>query len=281
MKKLAARRWLRRMGLLPLLLLLMPAAARAALVDCQPVSGRFTVFLSEPSGTLLSQPAQLRQFLQQLQFELDQNRDARWVQSPGTDVRFIACPGRVPALDGQDFGRDIVDALHTRRVLLEVWGLLSSAPGADGKPQTQAQMNYLLVPLQQAANEQAGASAASALQRLRYPEAGAAPTSDPVLLIARPADIDAFVASAFGMKLLRERSFELAHRNLCRAGHLLAAIARRPLTGRSRDDLARLREQVRSSAGQAVSQAKADAAYPRTGLLRLRDATTPCDAEEQ
>ncbi|QPF75183.1 hypothetical protein G8A07_21195 [Roseateles sp. DAIF2] len=271
-------RWL----LLPALLALLPALGRAALVDCQPAAGRFTVFLSEPSGPLFTQPAQLRQFMQQLQFELDQNRDARWVLSPGTDVRFVACPGRAPALDGQDFGRDIVDALHTRRVLLEVWGLLSSGPGADGRPQPQAQMNFLLVPLQQAANEQGASAAAgaSALQRLRYPEAGAAPTSDPVLLIARPTDIDAFVASAFGLKLLRERSFELAHRNLCRAGHLLGAIARRPLAGRSRDDLARLREQVRAAAGQAVAQAKADANYPKLGLLRLREPAQPCDAEE-
>lgn len=265
--------------LLMLLLALLGGPARAALVDCQPAAGRFTVFLSEPSGSLFSRPDELRRFLQQLQFELDQNRDARWVLSPGTDVRFVACPGRVPALDGQDFGREIVDALHTRRVLLEVWGQLSSGPGADGRPQLQAQLNYLLVPLQQALNEQAGTGSA-ALQRLRYPEAGAVPTSDPVLLVARPADIDAFVASAFGMKLLRERSFELAHRNLCRAGQLLAAIARRPLVGRSKDDLARLREQVRAAAGQAVAQAKADANYPKLGLLRLREPAQPCDAEE-
>lgn len=267
--------------LIAALALLALRPALAALVDCQPAAGRFTVFLSEPSGNLLAGPAQARQFLQQLQFELDQNRDARWVLSPGTDVRFVACPGRAPALDGQDFGRDVVDALHTRRVLLEVWGLLSGSAGAEGQAQPQAQMNYLLVPLQQAANEQASTGASAALQRLRYPEAGAAPTSDPVLLIARPADIDAFVASAFGMKLLRERSFELAHRNLCRAGHLLAAIARRPLAGRSRDDLARLREQVRAAAGQAVAQARADAAYPRNGLLRLREPARPCDAEEE
>lgn len=267
---------------LALSLLCGAAPARAALVDCQPVPGRFTVFLSEPSGSLLSQPGQPRQFLQQLQFELDQNRDARWVLSPGSDVRFVACPGRAPALDGQDFGREIVDALHTRRVLLEVWGQLSGASGPDGKPQPQAQMNYLLMPLQQAANEQAGAGGGSAaLQRLRYPEAGAAPTPDPVQLIARPSDIDAFVASAFGLKLLRERSYELAHRNLCRAGQLLAAIARRPLVGRSKEELARLREQIASAAGQAVSQAKADAAYPRLGLLRLREAARPCDAEEE
>jgi hypothetical protein len=271
---------LKRTLLLMALSLALPwRPGHAALVDCQPAAGRFTVFLSEPSGPLFSQPGQLREFLQQLQFELDQNRDARWVLSPGTDVRFVACPGRAPALDGQDFGREIVDALHTRRVLLEVWGQLSSSPGADGRPQPAAQMNYLLVPLQQAANEQS-AGGSAALQRLRYPEAGAAPTSDPVLLIARPADIDAFVASAFGMKLLRERSYELAHRNLCRAGQLLAAIARRPLAGRSKEDLARLREQVRAAAGQAVAQARADANYPRLGLLRLREPARPCDAEE-
>ncbi len=265
---------------LMLTLLLGTATAQAAIVDCQPAAGRFSVFLSEPSGSLLPPGPPLRQFMQQLQFELDQNRDAQWILSPGTDVRFVACHGRAPALDGQDFSPALVDALHTRRVLLEVWGLLSSGTGADGKPQPQAQMNYLLVPLQKEANEQAqsGGAGSAALQRLRYPEAGAAPAPDPVMLVARPGDIDAFVASAFGFKLLRERSYELAHRNLCRAAQLLAGIARRPLTGRSKSDLAALREQVDGAAGRAVVQALADASYPKTGQLRLHaPPARPCD----
>lgn len=253
---------------------LATGGAQAAIVDCQPAPGRFTVFLSEPSGSLLS-PAQLRQFLEKLQFELDQNRDAQWIKAPSTDVRFVACFGRAPAMDGQDFSRSLVDGLHTRRVLLEVWGLL----GSEGAGAPNAQMNYLLVPLQQALNQQQEGMPA-ALQRLRYPEAGAAPAQDAVQLIARPLDIDAFVAAAFGFKLLLERNHDFAHSNLCRAHSLLQSIAQRPLAGRSKADLTSLRDFVLASAGRAVREALQDPRYPKTGLLRLQDAAKPCAGEE-
>ena len=253
--------------------LLLASPGHAAIVDCQPASGGFTVFLSEPGGDLLADKPKVRAFLQKLQFELDQNRDGRWIASPATDVRFVACFNRAPALDGSEFGSALIEGLHSQRVLLEVWGALSS----EGT-QANAQMNYLLVPMQFAANQHE--SAPAALQRLRYPEQGGVATPDPVQLIARPLDIDAFVAAAFGFKLLRERQHELAHRNLCRAASLLGAIARRPLAGRSKADVEGLLAFVRSSAGRAVSEARADPAYPPSGMLRLHDAAKPCAGGE-
>ena len=266
------------------LLLTGPGLALAAMVDCQPAqgAGRFSVFLSEPGGAALT-AAQLKPFLQRLQFELDRNRDGRWINAPSTDVTFVACPGRTPSLDGQDFDETLVDGLHTRGVLLEVWGTLDTEPGssAGAPPQLRAQMNYLLVPMQFAANLREADPAP--LQRLRYPETGAAAAAsvqDPVQLIARPLDIDAFVAAAFGYKLLRGRSYELAHANLCRADSLLEAIALRPLTGRSKTELATLRAFVLASAGRAVREALADPAYPKTGVLRLQAAVKPCAGED-
>lgn len=265
--------------------LFLVGPATAAMVDCQPAqgAGRFSVFLSEPGGSALT-PTQLKPFLQRLQFELDRNRDGRWINAPSTDVTFIACPGRAPSLDGQDFDETLVDGLHTRGVLLEVWGTLDAEPGAAAGAPTQlrAQMNYLLVPMQFAANRREADTAP--LQRLRYPESGsahaAAAAQDPVQLIARPLDIDAFVAAAFGYKLLRGRSYELAHANLCRADSLLEAIALRPLTGRSKTELATLRGFVLASAGRAVGEALADPAYPKTGVLRLQAAAKPCAGED-
>ncbi|HEX2011159.1 MAG TPA: hypothetical protein VJN44_09510, partial [Roseateles sp.] len=202
-------------------------AAQAAIVDCQPAAGaqKFTVFLSEPGGL---QGAALQNFLKDLQFQLDQSRDGRWINRDPRkpDVQFIACPGRAPALDGQDFGNPtLIDGLYSRRVLMEVWGQLSV--GTDGAaPALSAQMNYLLVPMQFAANQREEAPAA--LQRLRYPEQGTVAERDPVQLISRPLDLDAFVAAAYGFKLLRERQRGLAHSNLCRASALLTGMSQRP-----------------------------------------------------
>ncbi|CAN5237858.1 hypothetical protein BH11PSE10_BH11PSE10_01300 [soil metagenome] len=269
-------------GLFGACLACLAGPAAALIVDCPPAqgAGRFSVFLSEPSGGALT-AAQLKPFLQRLQFELDRNRDGQWINAPSTDVSFVACPGRAPALDGQDFNATLVDGLQSRGVLLEVWGLFDSEPGVGGAPRLSAQMNYLLVPLQFAVNQREAAP--TALQRLRYPEAGTAaqsPVQDPVQLISRPLDIDAFVATAFGYKLLRGRSYEPAHANLCRANSLLETMARRPLAGRSKTELAGLRAFVLESAGRAVREALADPGYSKSGVLRLQNPARPCAGEE-
>lgn len=254
-----------------LLALLLCAQAQATVVNCPPAPGRFTVLLSEPSGAAMPDRAAIERFLQKLQFELDQERDERWINPGATPVAFRACPRRAPALDGSEFSAELVEQLHDQRVLLEVWGVVDR----DGTPPVlSAQINYLLVPLRFAADRRE--TVPGALQRLRYPEAGAAPASDAVQLISRPLDLDAFIASALGLKLLRERAYEPAHANLCRASSLLGAMLKRPITGRSKTELAALHGFVQDSAARTLREALADAAYPRTGLLRLQNAAQPC-----
>lgn len=260
------------------LLLLAIDAARAEIVECRPAPGSYTVFLSEPMfpTSAFASKDQLRAFLQRLQFELDQERDGQWVRSPTTDVRFVVCVNRSPALDGQEFVPSLVENLHTGRVLLEIWGLLDATQTAGAASQLSAQINYLLVPMQYAANR--NEPAPRALQRLTY--AAKTPPGDFVQLIARPLDIDAFVAAALGFKLLREGQRELAHRNLCRANALLGQIVQRKLPPRTLQDLNALNGFVVKSAGRAVSEAKSDPAYSKTGLLRLQDPQQPCPEEE-
>lgn len=269
--------------MLGLLLGLMWVPARAAIVDCQPAPGgqKFTVFLSEPGGL---QGAALKNFLSDLQFQLDQSRDGRWINRDPRrpDVQFIACPGRAPALDGQDFSPTLIDGLYSRRVLMEVWGQLSIGP-ETAAPALSAQMNYLLVPLQQAANNREEAPAA--LQRLRYPEQGTVAERDPVQLISRPLDLDAFVAAAYGFKLLRERQLGLAYSNLCRASALLGSMSQRPqLSARGRAALEELRDFSLQSAAQAVREQQA---LPRSAgedktlaTLRLQLPASPCPRKE-
>lgn len=252
---------------------LLVGLAHATVVNCPPAPGRFTVLLSEPSGDAMPDRAATEQFLNKLQFELDQERDERWINPSATPVAFRACPKRSPALDGSEFSPELVEQLHGQRVLLEVWGVVDRDGG-----QLTAQINYLLVPLRFAADQRE--QVPSGLQRMRYPEAGAAPTQDAVQLIARPTDLDAFVASALGLKLLRERAFDPAHANLCRASNLLGAMLKRPLAGRGKTELAALHEFVLASAARTLREAVADPAYPRAGLLRLQQPANPCAGAE-
>lgn len=257
------------------LALLLSAGAQAAVVNCAPAANSFTVLLSEPSGGALPDRAAVERFLNKLQFELDQARDERWINPGATPVSFRACPRRAPALDGSEFSPELVEQLNDQRVLLEIWGAVER----DGTPPAlSAQINYLLVPLRFAADQREAVPAG--LQRLRYPEAGAAPTQDAVQLVSRPLDLDAFVATALGLKLMRERAYEPAHANLCRASGLLGAMLKRPLAGRGKADLGALHDFVGSSAGRVLREALADPGYPRTGLLRLQQPAQPCAGAE-
>ena len=256
---------------LPALMLLLAASTQAAVVSCAPAPGRFTVLLSEPSGAALPDRPAIESFLTKLQFELDQERDERWINPGATPVAFRACLKRAPALDGSEFSAEVVEQLNDQRVLLEVWGVVER----DGTPPAlNAQINYLLVPLRFAADQRETVPAG--LQRLRYPEAGAAPTQDAVQLVSRPLDLDAFIATSLGLKLLRERAYEPAHANLCRASSLLGAMLKRPITGRSKTELTALHGFVQDSAARTLREALADAAYPKAGLLRLQNAAQPC-----
>lgn len=254
------------------------AAAQATVVNCPPAANSFTVLLSEPSGGALPDRAAVERFLNKLQFELDQTRDERWINPGATPVAFRACPRRAPALDGSEFSPALIEQLDDQRVLLEIWGALER----DGSPPAlSAQINYLLVPLRFAADQRESLQGLpNGLQRLRYPEAGAPPTQDAVQLVSRPLDLDAFIATALGLKLMRGRAYEPAHANLCRASSLLGGMLRRPLTGRGKADLAALQEFVGHSAGRVLREALADPAYPRTGLLRLQQPAQPCAGAE-
>jgi hypothetical protein len=254
--------------------------AHAAIVECRPTPGSYTVFLSEPPfpTSAFASKDQLRAFLQRLQFELDQGRDGQWVRSPSTDVRFVVCINRAPALDGSEFVPTLVETLHTGRVLLEVWGQLDATRDAGNPARLWAQINYLLVPIQFASN--LNETAPRALQRLEYLDPQAPPPGDFVQLIARPLDIDAFVAAALGFKLLREKQRELAYSNLCRASSLLGQMTQRKMAPGTLKDLKALHAFVLACASRAAGEAQADAAYSKTGVLRLQDPKQPCAEEE-
>ena len=269
----------RRFALLVALPLALTASgARADIVECRPAPGGFTVFLSEPAYTsaAFASKEEMRAFMARLHFQLDQQRDGRWINLPSNDVRFVLCRNRAPEVDGQDFDAKLVESLFTHRVLLEIWGQLEVERPAGGPPAPSAQINYLLVPLRYASGSDG--SAPTGLQRLLYPDQGEKGAGDFVQLIAKPIDIDAFVATSLGLRLLREGSWELGHRNLCRANALLQQIEKRPLGKHQKKDLADLRAFVVKSASVAVTESRKKPAI--AGTLALQDPALPCSKEE-
>jgi hypothetical protein len=260
-------------------------AAQAGLIACDPVPGSFTVFLSEPEFTqaAFKNRDDMRDFMKRLTKQLDDGLDRRWARSPNPnpDVRFVNCVGRTPSPGGQDFVASVVDTMYGRRVLLEVWGLLDARADAEGKRLPSAEVSFLLVPMKFAANR--SETAPKPLQRLDYVAPAPVAAPDFVGLIAKPQDIDAFVAAALGFKLLRERRHELAHRNLCYAGTQLQKIEKRLPPGRERDDIAALQAFVLASAARAIEAVRepppAGASPGTPSLLALQDPKDPCVLE--
>jgi hypothetical protein len=243
------------------------------------MGNNYTVFLSEPAfmPASLNTEATRLQFLKRLQQTLDDAQDRQWIRSPNTDVRFQRCKGRAPDIDGQEFEPSLVESMYNQRVLLEIWGEFDAERTGGQEPSLKAQINFLLVPIQFAANLNERAPAG--MHRLTYPEPSAKPTDDFVQLIARPKDIDAFVAAAFGFKLLREANFLPAHQNLCRANTLLQSIEKRPLAPRSKESVTGLRTFVLESAKRALARVR-EQSPGQVGILALQSADQPCATEE-
>jgi hypothetical protein len=285
LKLLAHRALTHRAAQAALMALGAVPAAQAGLVACDPVAGGFTVFLSEPNFTkaAFANRDDMLDFMKRLTKQLDDGQDRRWAKSPNPnpEVRFVNCVGRAPLPTGQDFVATVVDTMYGRRVLLEIWGQLDAQDGTAGLRVPSAELRVLLVPMKYAANR--SETTPETLQRLDYVASTAVPKPDFVKLVARPQDIDAFVNAALGFKLLRERSHELAHRNLCFASAQLQQLEARQPPGRAREDIAALRGFLLASAAKAV-EAVQNAAPPAAGpavlsRLTLQDPKDPCAQE--
>jgi hypothetical protein len=264
-----------RTGIISLLAVIsaIPQTSIAAMVECRPHRDAFSVFLSEPPfpSAAFQTKEEVKEFMQRLQFELDQGRDRHWIQAPTVSkVRFVYCKNRSPEMDGRDFNETIVDGLYSDQVLLEIWGRL----GIEGESKRTAQMNYLLVPIRFAADQHEGAP--ESLSRLSYSDEGTNGKADYVKLISNPIDIDAFVAAAYGFKLLREKNWEPAHLNLCRASALMQRVASRTITPRASEEVVALQRFMLASASNAILEARNDSAYSRSGVLMLHDLKRPC-----
>lgn len=249
--------------------------ARAALPDCRPSeSAPFVVFLSEPSFTpaaFASRP-QMVSFFNRLQEHLDQRRDLEMAELASAPFRVARCEGRVPAIDGKDFTREVVRSLYNRNVVIEIWGELDADLKNGERTNLRAHINYLLMPLRRASDS--GKPAAPSFHRFNYPDHDIV-ASDFVDLISN-GDLYAFVATAIGMMAYDGDDFAQAHQLLCIASPKLARIQQRlalsPQTQAQSQTIASLRGFVRNLAADAM--ARAGTSSPALALIASAD--DPC-----
>jgi hypothetical protein len=248
------------------------------IVECgRPAGGSYVVNIDEPEVTMAAfgKREEVLSFLRKLQFILDEGFVGYGAQLRHDDLRFSQCVNRKPAIDGADFtDASLVESLYNTSTVIEIWGALDVEKRGGERSSAIAQIDYLLVPMRYAANQHEPVP--SGLLRITYPESGAPATDDFVELLARPHDIDAFVAAALGYKALREHKFELAHGSLCQASLLLSKLEHRVMSSLQKQQVAELRAFALSSAGSAVERAVADHAY--RGSLRLLGAQSICPA---
>lgn len=253
-----------------------PAPAAADLVECDSPAATFAVFLDEPAVTsqaAANDPA-LQDFLDELIFFFDEERERAWVE-PGQPVGFVLCRGRKPSLSGQEFDSDVVRSLYNRGVVLEVWAKFSmSGGGADAPIQRQATLAFLSVPLrfEQLLGQ---AAAGDGIHLDRYPKDPAQPLTDFLAAFGQAEDLDVLVAVGLGIRAARERQFDLAQSNLCKAQLLLA----QTLAEHADPKLEQVAAYVRRRADENLLQARAALPPddPLRALLAGRDSACPGD----
>lgn len=253
-----------------------PAPAAADLVDCSSPAATFAVFLDEPAVTsqaAANDPA-LQDFLDELIFFFDEERERAWVE-PGQPVGFVLCRGRKPSLSGQEFDSDVVRSLYNRGVVLEVWAKFSmSGGGAEAPIQRQATLAFLSVPLR--FEQLLGQTAAGdGIHLDRYPKDPAQPLTDFLAAFGQAEDLDVLVAVGLGIRAARERQFDLAQSNLCKAQLLLA----QTLAEHADPKLEQVAAYVRQRADENLLQARAALPPddPLRALLAGRDSACPGD----
>lgn len=195
-----------------------------------------------------------------LKFLLVSKLDANLEQlrtETGLAFRVVACPKRFPSSPA-DFNRETVQDLTANNVMLEVWGRTAQALDANGAKVHDAEIGYAIVPVRFNEFESTAPPGAFLVPR----RAASLDSPEALLqLVDQAGALAAYAALGAGAKLLRGREYDSARTQLCMADVLLAALAGPP---GSPD--ASLLLYVRRLAAEAVTAARADAAY--SGPLR-------------
>jgi hypothetical protein len=261
-------------------LTLLAQPVSAAIKDCNTHSSggaAFTVYLDEPSyaEAVFSNDRQLQIYMDRLWFFLDQDRDRRWIEHSEASVDFTLCHGRKPSLDGSEFDDQLVDVLYNKGVILEIWGTLDARVDNGKLSDRQAQIGYLLVPLEFVARSN---GAPDGKFFARYPKIPDNQAENFLEFFSETTELDAFIAVGLGVKALRTGNFSLAQGNLCRAKLMLEQqVQMGQIPGRRRARLEELADYCGAAASQAISNAQNEGSG--TSALELLDPDRPCPSE--
>ena len=189
--------------------------------------------------------------MQSLLFKLGTNLEQLQLES-GLPLTVVPCPKRKP-LSPSDFTKLRVEQLHGRQVVLEVWGTTAHATDAAGAKIHEATVGYLLVPVrfEEGEGQPFGAFLLSRQTK------SVTSVDDLVRVVDQSGELAAYVAVSTGMRLLKDKKYDAARAQLCRADALLAKVAGQAPAARDKALIA----YVRTLAADVVTKAKADGSY--------------------
>ncbi len=264
-----------RMGqILVLVGLLSAQPVYAQLRDCDAGQNTFKVFIDEPfySKNIFSDDREMEVFFRQLSAFLDFERQRLWIETSDKSVHFLFCKGRIPSVDGHEFDKAVVSQLYNRGVILEIWSTLNARLQQGVVTDREAQINYLMMPVQFSFN--ADRSGPVGMHGYRYPQAQGAMQQSFYDFYKGSLDIDAFVSVGLGLKSMRKGDYDVAEKNFCKAKLLLQQVRNRDISPTQKNKLLELENYVSQSAGKTVEAAQQDSAY--RGSLKLLNPQRPC-----
>jgi hypothetical protein len=187
----------------------------------------------------------------------------------GQPLMVVACVNRRPRGPG-DFDKTRLEQLNARQVVMEVWASAAEAKDENGDPYTEATVGYLLVPVRYQEFESGRPTAAFTLPHRAKSLAG---PDELVRAVDQAGRLAGYTAVAWGAKLLRNRGWDEARRQLCRAESFFVSLGDR----RATNDQALL-DYTRKLAADAVTGARADAGY--SGPLKLSNLKLACPGQQ-
>lgn len=263
------------LSILSLLVICQPASAQ--IIDCTESrqGGVYQVYLDEPSYTAdaVESDEDLQNLMGRLVFRLSSVLEGV-MEDMGITVPCVIsyCEGRKPR-GVSDFNKDMVEKLHSRDVILEVWGSLDTRTEESDSLLHEARIYYLLIPVW---IETYGRPVQPGMQFAEYTSGSSSTAGKHLDLLQDAPEMRIFVEIGIGINLLLNEEYDEARKFLCSARLQLEQFLRSALPDGPSERETALIEYVDQVARQTVSMAKSNPHYQDALRLIADDAECPC-----